>query len=164
MTWWKKFGHKATKPKQGQMELQTVELYKTPVSSSSVGIYVVQNRKFKFVNLQFQKYTRYSEDELLGMGPLGIVYPEDRGVVRENAVKMLKGDRFSPYEFRIISRGRRVRWIMERVTSIQCGGERVVLGNCIDITEQREALNRLGELEALEHSILDAIPYPVLVL
>ena len=164
MNWWTKLGRKATEPKQGQMEQQRAELYKALANSSPVGVYVVQNRKFQFANPQFQKYTGYSEDELLGMDSLSLVYPEDREEVRENAAKMLKGNHYSPHEFRIITKGRRVRWIMETVTSIQYRRKQEVLGNWMDITEQREALNRLEELEALEHSILDAVPYPVLVL
>ena len=64
-----------TEPKEGQMEQQMAKLHKALASSSPVGIYVVQNRKFQFANPQFQKYTEFSEDELLGMDSLGIVYP-----------------------------------------------------------------------------------------
>ncbi len=164
MNRWKRLGHETTEHKQGQMEEHVAQLYETLVSSSPVGVYVVQNRKFQFANPQFQKYTGFNEDELLGTDSLGIVYPEDREMVRENAVRMLKEERLSPYEFRIITKGRKITWIMQRVTSIQHRGERAVLANCIDVTEQRAAMQGLEELEALEHSILDAVPNVVLVL
>jgi PAS domain S-box-containing protein len=163
MNRWKKLGHQANQRKQGQMEEHMAELYETLVSSSPVGVYVVQNREFQFANPQFQKYTGFNEDELLGTDSLSIVYPEDREMVRQNAVRMLKEERSSPYEFRIITKGRKIRWIMQRVTSIQHRGERAVLGNCIDVTEHRAAMQGLEELEALEHSILDAVPNVVLV-
>ncbi len=161
---WKKSGHKPIEHKQGQIDPHRSELYRTLASSSPAGVYIAQNRKFQFANPQLQKYTGFSQDELLGMSPLMLIYPEDREMVRENAIKMLKGERSSAYEFRIITRGRKVRWFMETVTSIQHGGKRAALGNCIDITELREAKNRLADLEALESSVLDAIPASVLVL
>lgn len=40
-------------------------------------------------------------------------------------------------------------------------GKRAILGNSMDITERKEASRRLEELEALESSILDAIPQAV---
>ena len=162
--WLNIFKHQTTEYKHEQIERQTAELYKTLTSSSPVGVYIVQQRKFQFVNPQFQKYTSFSHDELLRMDPLNIVYPEDREMARENAVRILKGEGSSAYEFRIITRDRRIRWIMERVVSIPYRGEQATLGSCIDITEQKEALNRLEEMEALAHSVLDAIPSAILVL
>lgn len=74
---------------------------------------------------------------------------------------MLKGRRFSPYEFRIVTSDGRIKWIMETVMSITFKGERAILGNSMDLTERREAEKKLEELEALESSILDAIPQAV---
>jgi PAS domain S-box-containing protein len=51
---------------------------------------------------------------------------------------------------------------METVKSIQYQGKRAVLGNSMNTTEQKEARSRLEELEALESSILDAIPHAVI--
>jgi len=46
--------------------------------------------------------------------------------------------------------------------SIAYKGKRAILGNSMDVTERKEAGRRLEELEALESSILDAIPQAVL--
>jgi len=116
---------------------QAEVLFKTLFSSSPIGIYIVQDGKFQFVNSQFQKYTGYSEDELLGMDSLRIVLPEDRNMVRENAVKMLKGERSSPYEYRVINKYGETKWIMETVASIYYQGRRATLGNYMDITEHK---------------------------
>ncbi len=68
----------------------------------------------------------------------------------------------SPHEFRIVTKDGRIRWIMETVAFIPYKGSRAVLGNSMDITEQTEARNRLEALEALEASILEAIPHAVI--
>lgn len=137
------------------------DLYKMMANSSQVGFYVVQDKKFRFVNRHMAKYAAYRESEMLGMDPVSIIHPADRKVAAKKAVRMLKGQRFSPYEFRIITSDGHIKWIMETVTSITFKGRRAILGNSMDITEQREASERLEELEALESSILDAIAQAV---
>ena len=136
--------------------------YKIMANNSQAGVYVVQNGTFQFVNHNAAKYAGYSADELAGMDSLGLVHPEDREKVIRNSREMLNRRRTAPHEFRIITKDGRIRWIMETVTLIPWGGERAVLGNSMDITEQFEARNKLAELEALEASILEAIPHAVI--
>ncbi|MFC1928681.1 ATP-binding protein [Chloroflexota bacterium] len=129
------------------------ELYRTLANSSPVGVYIVQDGKFKFVNPQLQVDTGYTEDELLDMDSLSIAHPEDRESVRENAVEMLKGNRLPPYKFRVIVKGGEIKWAMETVTSIQYKGRRATLGNFMDITKRKrleqEMRKRIKELNCL---------------
>lgn len=138
------------------------DLYRTLANSSQAGVYILQDGKFQFANPHIQEYAGYTEEEMLGMDSLSLIHPIDRVPARKNAVRMLKGQRFSPYEFRIITSDGRTKWILESVTSITYRGRRAVLGNSMNITEQKESRNRLEDLEALESSILDAIPHAVI--
>jgi PAS domain S-box-containing protein len=95
----------------------------------------------------FQEYTGFSQDELLHTDSLSLVHPEDRAMVRENAVKMLKGDHSSAYEFRAITKEGKTRWVMGTVTPIHYNGQRAVLGNYMDITERKCAEKALQESE-----------------
>ena len=143
---------------------ETEELYRNLADSSPVGLYLLVQGKFHFLNAQFERSTGYRADELIGRDALFMVHPEDRETVRRDASEMLKGKRTSPYEFRTITKDGRTRWILGTVASIPFWGERAVLGNHIDISEQKEARRRLEELETLEASILDALPVAVIVL
>ena len=136
---------------------QVEELFKSLTGSSPIGIYVVQDGKFQFVNAQFQKYADYSEDELLGMDSLSFVFPDDRNRVRENAVKMLKGERSIPYEYQFVNKEGEVRWIMETVVPIQYLGRRAALGNFMDITERKQAEEALRESEEKYRTVLEDI-------
>jgi PAS domain S-box-containing protein len=138
------------------------DLYRILAQSSQVGFYIMQNKRFQFVNHHFRDYAGYSESEMLKMDPSCIILSEDRRKTAKYAIMMLKEQRFSPYEFRIVTKDGRIKWIMETVMSITFKGKRAILGNSIDITERKEAGRRLEELEALESSILDAIPQAVL--
>jgi len=137
------------------------ELYKFLAQSSQVGFYIMQNGRFKFINSHFRDYTGYSDEEMLKMNPTSFILPEDRRKTARNAIMMLKEQRFTPYEYRIVTRDGRIKWIMETVMSIKFKGKRAILGNSMDVTERKEASRRLEELEALESSILDAIPQAV---
>lgn len=137
-------------------------LFRTIENSSLMGIYVVQDGIFKFVNQHTSNYWGYAREELLGMASMSIVHPEDRHIVKTCSIDMLKGTRFSPYVFRTIAKNGSIRWITETVTTIHYQGKRAVLGNSMDITEQINARNKLAELEALEASILVAIPHAVI--
>lgn len=118
---------------------QEEALFKAVSLSSPVGIYIVQENRFQYVNSRFREDTGYSEDELLDMNPLSIVLPEDRETVRENAIKMLKGYNSKPYEYRVVAKTGEVRWILETVTSIHHQGGIATLGNFMDITERKQA-------------------------
>jgi len=126
---------------------QMEKLFKTVTNSSQVGIYIVQGRKFQMANPQFQKLTGFTEDELTGMDSLALVLDEDRDKVREEAIKMLNGERSSPYQFRVLNKAGETRWVMETVTSIPYRGGRAILGNYMDITERRQAEEREKQLE-----------------
>jgi PAS domain S-box-containing protein len=137
------------------------ELYHTLASSSPVGVYIVQDGKFVFVNPRFKEYSGFSEEELLGTAPLRLVHPEDREQVRKRAVAMLKGKRLAPYELRYITKDGETLWATETVTPISYKGKRATLGNFIDITERRQAEEMLRQskekLQQMFESVTDGI-------
>ena len=130
------------------------EVFKTLAISSPIGIYVVQDRVFQFISPQFQKLVGYSETELLGMDSLRIVHPEDREMVRENAIRMLKGGHASPYEYRYISKSGQTKWVLETVASIQYRGRRAAMGNFLDITERKRAEEERRELDRMKSEFI----------
>lgn len=129
------------------------KLFRDIFMSSPMGIYITQDRKFRFVNPEFQKSTGYSEEELIGMDSMKLVHLEYRNTVRENALKTLKGERSFPYEFCVIRKNGEIRWVMGTVTSIQIQGRKAILGQFMDVTEQinaeREMRMRTEELQVL---------------
>lgn len=121
------------------------ELFTALFISSPIGIFIVQNGKFVDVNPQFEKLIGFSRAELRGTNSLDLVVPENRDQVKENAIKMLKGNLVPPYEYRVIQKGGNRKWIMETVTSIQYLGGPATLGNFMDITERKLTEEALRE-------------------
>ena len=120
------------------------------VASSPIGIYIVQEGKFRLVNPGFQGITGFSEEELLGQNSLNLVVPEYRVTVREKAVQMLKGESTFPYEFQIVTKDGDLKWVMETVIPSQYGGERATLGYFMDITEHQRLEAQLAQAQRME--------------
>jgi PAS domain S-box-containing protein len=104
----------------------------------------------------------YTDKEMLGMESVLLIHPEDRKKAKECAVKMLKGEITSPYQFRIIAKDGSVKWIQETVNAITFKGKRAVLGNSMDITAKSEEAEKLREFLALQNALLDALPIAVM--
>jgi PAS domain S-box-containing protein len=90
-------------------------------------------------NPEFTRITGYSEDELIGTIPLNIVQEKYRSEVRENFIKMLKGDRSFPYEFCILDKNGNTKWILEKATPIRYKGKRAALSYFMDISKSKRA-------------------------
>jgi two-component system, NtrC family, sensor kinase len=138
-------------------------LFETLAEKSPVGVYIVQDGKFCYANPAFQSCIGYRENELVGMDSLEFVFPEDREMVKENAIKMLKGEVTSAYQFRVIHKTGSIRWVMESVSSIQYGGRRATLGNYMDITERKEIEETLQAERNKLQSLIDAMEYSLTI-
>jgi PAS domain S-box-containing protein len=136
---------------------EVTDFIEATIANAPIGMYIVQDRVFRVVNRHFLEYTGYTEDELRGTDPLLLVHPEDRGMVRDNAVKMLKGERTAPYEYRSVTRKGEVRWVMEAVASISFQGERAILGYYMDFTEHKGIDDALRRSEERYRSTLDGM-------
>jgi PAS domain S-box-containing protein len=131
-----------TQPKREQ------ELFRTLADNSPIGVYILQNGRFRFVNHQLQEYMKYSQAELMGAEAMDFVFPEDRDRVRQRARAMLKGERFEPYEFRFTCKDGEIRWVMEMVSSVQHNNGRATLGTFMDITERKRSEEELRRSES----------------
>jgi len=115
------------------------DLFEILGSNLPVGVCIIQDEKFRYINPNFLIYTGYREDELLGKDILTIVIPEDREMARENATKMLKEEPASPYQFRVACKDGSSKWVMGAVRSVQYHGREAILAIYMDITERKQA-------------------------
>jgi len=143
---------------------QAVDLYRLIAEKSFGGVYVVQNGIFRFVNSNAAAYTGYSSEVLTGIRSDSIVHPEDRRSVKINARKMLSGNCTTPHEFRIITKGGEVRWILEMLTPICYEGQPAILSNSMDITETKQMEVSLRESEQRLKTVIDGSSIPTFVI
>lgn len=118
---------------------QSDDLFRSLALSSPVGIYIIQEGTFRYVNPAFERYTGYTVEELIGMNSLKLVLPDDRDMVREKAIEMLKTQDFQAYEYRSLTKDGDVKWILETVAPIDYQGKQATIGTYVDMTERKQA-------------------------
>lgn len=134
---------------------QAEELFRTMFDRLPIGIYITQDGKIQMANPQLAKLIGRSQDGVFGRRLRPAILAEDKDSVRENVMKMLKGKRSAPYEYRLVARDGSVRWVMETLTSIEYQGRSAIMGSSMDITEHKQAEQALQENEKLYHSLFN---------
>jgi PAS domain S-box-containing protein len=137
-------GQDITERKQAEEALrESEEMSRSMLDNAAMGIYLLQNKKFLYVNPTFEKIMGYTSAELVGQEAINYVHPSDRGIVRIRAVENLKGVSTLPYEFRALRKDGKQIWVMERVTSIRHKRKRSVIASFMETTEHRKAEEQL---------------------
>ena len=124
---------------------QYEEILKVFRTNMPIGLFIIQDGRFKFVNDNLRTLLADVSDEIIESYSMKLVYPDDRERVRDNAIKILRGESAKPYKYRIIDKEGQIRWLLESVSSIQYQGKRAILGHAMDITEQEMAEEKLEE-------------------
>ncbi|PKN36054.1 MAG: hypothetical protein CVU61_00725 [Deltaproteobacteria bacterium HGW-Deltaproteobacteria-19] len=137
-------------------------LYKSLTDRSFTGIYLVQDGTFRFLNQSAAAFAGYTPDELVGKDSLYCIYPDDWGTARILSQRMIREGLTMPFEVRILHKNGTIRWIMLTLTPTDYKGRPAILGNSIDITELKDAREKLDDSRAMESSILDSIPLAVI--
>ncbi|NPU83011.1 MAG: PAS domain S-box protein [Syntrophaceae bacterium] len=143
-------------------KIEWERLYRILTDQSFVGVYLIQNRKFRFLNQSAAAFAGYAPDELMGKDSLFMIHPDDRKKVRTVSRRMLLDGVTTPEEVRIIRKDGTVRWIMMTLNPTDYEGRPAILGNSLDITELKEAREKLDLSRDMESSILDSIPLAVI--
>ncbi len=134
------------------------EVAQALLRNAGLGIYIIHEGKFQYVNPVFQNLTGYTEEELLGKYSLDLVHSEDREMVRKKAIENLKSEKGSiSYEYRLVKKNGEIIWVLEEVTSINYGGKRATVGSFMDITARKELEKAIGYSEKRYRTILESM-------
>jgi two-component system, OmpR family, sensor histidine kinase KdpD len=94
--------------------------------------------------------------------PPQLILPEDRDVARAATIAMMEGKTAYPSGFRIVTKSGDVKWIMETVATIACGGKPAVLGTYTDITERKNIeleMHQIVTLNRLKSNLLSTVSH-----
>ena len=119
--------------------------FRTYTESTSSGIYIHQQNRFKYVNKAAQKISGYSREELYTMNIWLLVHPEDVQMLKDRFLKRVQGDKSIPerYEFRIITKSGHIKWLDFTGRIIVYENEPAVLATVFDITDRKRAEQEL---------------------
>ncbi len=134
------------------------EEYRYIVEESIVGIYVVQNGVFTYVNPRFAEIFGYEREELIHKKITDLIHEKDHTLVIENINKRLRGVTKSlRYEFRGIRKDQRVIEIEVLGKQTTYKGEPAIIGSAMDITEQKENSERLRMAQKVFENTIEGI-------
>ena len=127
--------------------LESDEKFRALVEHAVVGIYIIQDGYFTYVNTRFADIFGYTREELIGKTHLELTYPEDRILAAQNVKKRLAGEKESiEYTFRGITKSGQLKYIHVYGSVFFYEGERAIIGTLIDETEMVEARKELEKL------------------
>lgn len=134
---------------------ESEELFRTLAEYSLVGVYLIQNGVFKYVNPRLAEIFGYSVEELVNKrGPRDLTYPEDWPTVRENLQKRIKGEVTAIcYDFRGVKKNGEVFYVEVYGARVMYRGMPAVIGTLLDITDRKLAEEKIKHL----NSVLSAI-------
>jgi len=153
-----------TDRKRAEEALQESESKFRDLSEKSiVGIYLIQDNLFRYVNAEFAKIFGYPADELKDrLGPRDVIFPEDLPLVEESLRKRISGELKSvSYEFRILTGSGDIKYVEVYSSSTTYQGKPAVIGTLMDVSERKRAEEALRDSESkyqfLAESMADVV-------
>jgi PAS domain S-box-containing protein len=127
------------------LELSEAEAkFRALVEQSLTGIYIIQGDRFVYVNPRMAEIFGRPAAELTGRSLFDFIVPEDRALAAEHIRRRLSGEVASVhYHLRMLHESGAVLHVEVHGSRAEYGGQPVVIGTLLDITERRQAEARI---------------------
>jgi PAS domain S-box-containing protein len=136
---------------------ESERLFRDLTEKSLVGIYLIQDGVFRYVNSKFAELLAYKADELIEtINHEETLFPEDRVAVVEKLRKRESGELSSiHHEFRVVTKKGEVRNVEVYGSRTTYRGRPAVIGTMLDITERARSEELLKQAEEMYRSIFE---------
>ncbi len=140
------------KRKQAEAALRESEnKFRDLAEKSNVGIYLMQDDSFKYINLKFAQIHGYSIEELMQKKPIDLVYPGDWPISEPNMHKKIVDGTSSPhFSFRIVTKNNETKHVEDYSSRTMYQGKPAVIGTLLDVTEHKHLETQLRQSQKLE--------------
>jgi PAS domain S-box-containing protein len=127
---------------------------------ATVGIYLIQDEVFQYVNSRFARIAGYTVDQMTGkIGPRDIVFADDWLIVDENMRRRLSGELdFTYAEFRLVAKGGQVRNVEVYSAQTTYRGRSAIIGTLIDVSDRRTFRDALERSEKRYRGLFEKLP------
>jgi PAS domain S-box-containing protein len=132
---------------------ESEQKFRDLAEKSLVGIYLLQDDIFKYVNSRFAEIHGYTVEEVADVkGPLDMVLPQDLERVKGNINKRITGES-GPlhFGFRVVTKGGETRHVEVYGSPTVYQGRPAVIGTLLDITERVLAEEKIRKLNRELH-------------
>ncbi len=149
---------------QDEALAKSEERYRHVVDNVSVGIIVVRDGRFAFINPQALAITGYTMETMIGSEFLPLVHPEDRAQVIDRHLRRQRGEQVeSRYEFRVLHKDGSVVWVDLAAVAISWDGQPATLSFISDITRRKAVEDVVRRSEAHYRSVIDGAPVGIVI-
>ena len=120
-------------------------------------IALILDGRFRYLNPLSYTLFEYSPADLLDSPISKIVHPDDFQMVADNQTRRLAGkDVPDQYEFRIITKTGRTRWVRAKPVLVEWEGRSAILVFARDVTDDMKAFHQFFESEARFKAVFEA--------
>jgi len=139
--------------------------FHTLAEKSLVGIFIISNNRYLYVNPTLAELSGYTVQELLEkVTPQEITHPDDWEMVFARMKMRMEGtQRHSRHSFRIIRKDKEIRKVEIYGSVTDYEGNVAIIGTILDITEKEETENSLRDSLRLTNTIVEHLPLGVSV-
>ena len=129
-----------TKKRINKTSQDSGAIYRTMTEHSVIGMYIIQDNYFRYVNDKWCEISGYTYEEAVDtINFLNIVYSEDRKTVEQSQENLLLGNTNSQkIEFRVIRKDKETIWLRVQGKTMIYRDKQAIYGICEDITKQKE--------------------------
>ncbi len=123
---------------------ESEEKYRATMNATQVGVFILQDQKFRFVNACLTGMFGYTEEELVDLrGPLDLVVPEQHAGLVDTMRRRAAGEPGQPYELTGLRRDGSTFPLMVLGQPTVLNGRPASVGTLVDLSAQRRAEARV---------------------
>ena len=136
---------------------ESEQMFRDLTEKSLVGIYLIQDGLFRYVNSRFAEILGYEAHELIEtINHVETLLPEDRAAVVEKLRKRESGEISSIHHmFRVVTKKGEIRNVEVYGSRTTYRGRPAVIGTMLDITERSRAEELLKQAEEMYRGIFE---------
>ncbi|WP_290623332.1 MULTISPECIES: PAS domain S-box protein [unclassified Archaeoglobus] len=123
---------------------ESEEMFRKLAENAQVGVDIIQNDVFIYVNRKFAEMLGYKPEELIGRNPAEFIHPEDREVYERYYRERVSGKKdHVNYKLRIVRRDGKTRILDAYGSRVEVEGKPAVVGISVDVTEEEKMKEEL---------------------
>jgi PAS domain S-box-containing protein len=145
-----------------EAQRQSEARFKALAEMSTALIVIYQGERFTYVNTVFEQVTGYTKDELMKMKFWEVVHPEYREMVHQRGLARQRNEDVpARYEFKIMAKDGKERWLDFAASAIHYEGIPAGLGIAFDVTDRKNIEEQLQASELRYRLLFTANPHPM---